>query len=228
MGIFSTDAAGQDAVNLFGHKIPVSMLGVAAAALGALLVLHARNSGGSVVSAGTSSTATPTYSSTSYDPDAQAIADLQAQVAQLGSTTSSVSDSSPSGSATSTPTYGPTSGGAYSPLGSYSAVQAAANAGETVYYQPGGPGTPYVAVPDSQIYPGSGYGQTYIWSPTSATPATTSVPANPTPASNAGLLGLSPPDVPTPLKPAPAPGLTGPASPLLGTPVQITGPPPAR
>ncbi len=103
MGIFGTDAAGQDAVNLFGHKIPVSMLGVAAAALGALLVLRARSTGSKVVSAGTEPSAATTYSSTSYDPDAQAIADLQSTVTQLGSTVSSLSSAAPASAVSDAP-----------------------------------------------------------------------------------------------------------------------------
>jgi len=112
MGIFGIDAAGQDAVNLFGHKVPVSMLGVAAAVLGALLVLHARSSGGNVVSAGStstpaSSTSGSTYSSSAYDPDAEAIADLQASVTSLNNELSALSSTPAATTPTSTTTPSP-------------------------------------------------------------------------------------------------------------------------
>ena len=67
--------------------------------------------------------------------------------------------------------YGPTTGGTYVPItGGYTGVAAASAAGETIYYQPAGQGTPWVAIPASQIYPGSGYNNTAIFVP-SSTPA---------------------------------------------------------
>jgi hypothetical protein len=45
-------------------------------------------------------------------------------------------------------------------------VAAASQAGESIYYQPNpGTGNPWVLVPPSQIYPGSGYDNTAIWQP---------------------------------------------------------------
>jgi cytoskeletal protein RodZ len=56
-------------------------------------------------------------------------------------------------------------GGAYTPIvGGFTAVQAASNAGLTIYYQPE-PGL-WAVVPPAEIYQGSGYSPTYLWVPT--------------------------------------------------------------
>ena len=164
---FGKSPSGQDAVLLFGHEIPVTMLLVLATALGAFLVFRARASGSSVVSAGTPAAAPAaapaTYSSTGYDPNAQAIADLQTAVTDLAaqvqpqptspatSTAPTASSAAPSltdlssevlsGYGWNPPAGGPfqvltTPAGSFQWVSSAGAAYAAEQAGAQLYYQP--------------------------------------------------------------------------------------------
>lgn len=207
-----------DAINVFGRRVPISFLAVAATLLAAYMVLRARNKGSNIVSAGTapaqSSAVANPYSgfadpatsqalglmapasvSSTYDPNAAAIAQLQQSqqdiLDQLAQTTPTTPTTTPSTStspgSSSGPTYGPTSGGTYSLIqGGYQAVAADSAAGLPIYYQPV-PGGPYVQIPTQDIYPGSGYNQTFVFTPGGATPG----------------------------GPAPTPASVGPAAPLV-------------
>lgn len=76
-----------DAINILGRRVPISFLAVAATVLAAYMVLRARSRGSNIVAAGTPApapatsqalglVAPPSVSST-YDPNASAIAQLQ-------------------------------------------------------------------------------------------------------------------------------------------------------
>ncbi len=104
---FGKSPSGQDAVILFGHEVPVTIAAATVGGLGALLLfLRAKSTASNVISAGTTSTpaaAPPTASSTAYDPNAQAIADLQTAVTQIGSEVSALASTpSPAVAAPST------------------------------------------------------------------------------------------------------------------------------
>jgi hypothetical protein len=168
---FGKTPAGGDAVILFGKEIPVQMAVAIVGGLGALLLfLRAKSTGGNVISAGTTAAATTTqpsaattYSSSAYDPDAQAIADLQTAVSDLSSqfstaTTTSTGTAATTTASTSSPSltdlssevlsgvgYNPPSGDTIAPIttpaGSYEwvnsqpAALAASQSGAQLYYQ---------------------------------------------------------------------------------------------
>ena len=164
---FGKSPSGQDAVLLFGHEVPVQMLAVLAAAIGAFLVFRARSSGSNVISAGTQPASTvvsnPALSSTGYDPNTQAIADLQQAVTTLAaqiqptptspatSTTPTASGSAPSltdlssevlsGYGWNPPPSSPfevltTPAGSFQWVPSAGAAAAAEQTGAQLYYQP--------------------------------------------------------------------------------------------
>jgi hypothetical protein len=158
---FGKTPAGGDAVILFGKEIPVQMAVGVVGGLGALLLfLRAKASGSNVISAGAAAATQPsaatTWSSTGYDPDAQAIADLQSELTQLSSTTTTTaaattSTSSPSltdlssevltGVGYNPPSTSPASpittpAGSYEYLSGQSAVDAANASGAALFYQP--------------------------------------------------------------------------------------------
>jgi hypothetical protein len=78
---FGKTAAGNDALDIAGHEIPVSFLAAGAAAIGGLLVLRARSSGSNVASVGTPAAAIP--ATTATDPNATDLSGLSDAVAAL-------------------------------------------------------------------------------------------------------------------------------------------------
>jgi hypothetical protein len=168
---FGKSPSGQDAVILFGKEVPVPIAVAVVGGLGALLLfLRAKSSGSNVISAGT--TAAPqTASSTAYDPDSQAIADLQTAVTDLANeipapTSAVASTPSPAvATAPAAPPVGPFAGSGYGPdtgasgvesglttagqaenfvwASSAGVVNGLLSSGQMVYYQP----TPGVFAP---------------------------------------------------------------------------------
>jgi hypothetical protein len=83
---FGKTPAGADALIVFGKEVPVPIAVAVVGGAGALLlVLRAKANGGNIVSAGTTPAAATTASSTAYDPDAEAIADLQNALTSMSS-----------------------------------------------------------------------------------------------------------------------------------------------
>lgn len=88
MGFLSIgkDKAGQDALIVGGHAIPVSLLGVGAAGIGALVVLRARSSGSNVVSTGTPVTSTgATGDSADLASVSDAVSELSSEISAIQS-----------------------------------------------------------------------------------------------------------------------------------------------
>jgi hypothetical protein len=136
--------AGGDAVILFGKEIPVQVAAAAVGGIGALLLfLRAKSTGSNVISAGTSSASPDTSASTAYDPDAQAIADLQTAVTDLGNEIPGTA-STPTAAATSTavstpasPAVGVFQGSGYTLPGATAAWTSETTVGETETGQQG-------------------------------------------------------------------------------------------
>jgi hypothetical protein len=100
---FGKSDSGQDAVILFGKAVPVPIAVAVVGGAGALLLfLRAKASGSNVISAGTQPAAT-TASSTAYDPDAQAIADLQNALTSMSSQIQGLTPADATAAATTTP-----------------------------------------------------------------------------------------------------------------------------
>jgi len=110
-----------DAIDIAGHKIPVSVLAVVATLLAAFLVLRARSKGSQLAAVGTpastpsavDASGTTTGFASGYDPNAAAIADLQqgqtalaSTLAQMQATPTPATSSAPAGSVP-TPVIGP-------------------------------------------------------------------------------------------------------------------------
>lgn len=205
-----------DAINIFGRRVPISFLAVAATVLAAYMVLRARSKGANIVAAGSPAPApaagagysaytdpatsqalgllAPASVSSTYDPNAAAIAQLEQsqqeilnQLAnQLGMATPAPPPAATQAPSAPGPTYGPTSGGTYSAItGGYTAVAADSAAGLPIYYQPVA-GGPYVQVPTQDIYPGSGYTQTYVFTPTQPKATTPQLIGPPAPLASGG------------------------------------------
>lgn len=102
------------------------------------------------------------------------------------------------------PIYGPTTGGRYVPTTSTQDVMNAVNAGLPVYYQPT-PGGPFVQIPASELFPGSGYTSTFLFEPSAVgnnvpTAPGSSITATPNNSSGGILSGGNP----APIQPAPS------------------------
>lgn len=84
MGLFNT-GQGSDALNIAGHKVPVSALGVMATILAAILVLRARSRNANLVALGPTGTAAdPTvYDPGGYNANSLAVGDLSTALASL-------------------------------------------------------------------------------------------------------------------------------------------------
>ena len=134
----------------------------AAAAAAAAAAPATGTSAGAGLSAGTSGTP----GSNGYQDNGQ-LSQLSQQLStlqqQLGGGTGTAAAQQ------GTAQQGPTTGGTYSMLQSFQAVQNAVNAGLPVYYQPTA-GGPYYQVPAADLTQGSGYNQTFLFNPTQAAP----------------------------------------------------------
>jgi len=82
--------AGQDALLIGGHEVPMSALAIGATAVGGLLVLRARKKGGNVAAAGQPANSVTATNLGPYDPanagvsaDSEAISQLQNELAMI-------------------------------------------------------------------------------------------------------------------------------------------------
>lgn len=171
---------GQDSFELFGHRLPVSVVAIAATILVAFIVIRHR-AGGTPAPAAAAAAATPFDYSAQQADAAQLSSDLASLQNQLSAASTSGTTPGTNPAAGTTPssnygsaTYGPTPGaaGSYIPTtGGFAGVLADFNAGLPIYYQPFGASGPYVEVPGNQITPGSGYNQTFLFEPSTGSSA---------------------------------------------------------